>query len=213
MKHNITEMLDRYWEGETTIDEENMLKTYFMSDNIEAEHEAYTDLFGWMVDKSLIKSSSSYEIDDLLDRYWEGETSLKEEEILKAYFKSGNISDSHMPFAELFGYFESATNIKYDAEAPSIPINTSIVRKLTIRKFIVGLAAVLVMVFGAMSVIQLLQENEKVSKTAMVNEIDDPEEALRVTKEALAMVSSKFRASQQSVRQNLGALEKAAIFK
>ncbi|MGB4960158.1 MAG: hypothetical protein WBO36_11835, partial [Saprospiraceae bacterium] len=50
-------------------------------------------------------------------------------------------------------------------------------------------------------------------ETSMVEEIEDPEEALRVTKEALALVSRKFRKSQNSVKENLGALEKVSIFK
>lgn len=41
-------------------------------------------------------------IDELLDRYWAGESSLEEERALKAYFQSGNVAPKHQVFAPLF---------------------------------------------------------------------------------------------------------------
>lgn len=41
-------------------------------------------------------------IDELLERYWEGETSLEEERALKRYFESADIAERHLPVAPLF---------------------------------------------------------------------------------------------------------------
>lgn len=42
------------------------------------------------------------EIDALLERYWEGETTLEEERALKAYFASGEVNERHRSVAPLF---------------------------------------------------------------------------------------------------------------
>ncbi len=212
MKLNIDEILDRYWEGESSVEEEKVLKAYFQNDGVAEEHLPYQALFGWMDDQSGISNPRSYEIEDILARYWEGETSTKEVEILKVYFRNGEIDESHLPFAELFGYFDDQKKLSYKV-LPESKDSGFKVKIFTFRKFLYAVAAVLVLVFGAVTVMQLMQQQDTSSKSAMVQEIEDPEEALRITKEALALVSSKFRSSQQSVRENLGALEKAAIFK
>lgn len=42
------------------------------------------------------------DIQALLDRYWEGETSLEEERLLKSYFNSGNVDEHLLRIAPLF---------------------------------------------------------------------------------------------------------------
>ncbi|MBP1678017.1 MAG: hypothetical protein H6Q20_2576 [Bacteroidetes bacterium] len=55
------------------------------------------------------------EINELLQKYFNGETSLQEEEQLKLYFKSENISTEHEPYKVLFGVFESESKVTYPA--------------------------------------------------------------------------------------------------
>ena len=43
MKHNIDHILNKYWEGGSTLDEEMELKVYFRGNNIDAAHEPYKD--------------------------------------------------------------------------------------------------------------------------------------------------------------------------
>lgn len=42
---NIQELLEKYWEGETTLEEERLLKQYFISENIDERLQAYAPLF------------------------------------------------------------------------------------------------------------------------------------------------------------------------
>ena len=212
MTPNINYLLDKYWEGETSLEEEITLKSYFESVNVADEHTPYRDLFGWMSDQSNICTELALDTDTLLNKYWEGETTIKEEKILKAYFESGQISENHLPFAELFGYFNDRKSLNYPPLTESKEDGLG-AKMFTLRKLVYAIAAVFLLVIGAITAMQLMDEQSAGNKSAMVNEIEDPEEALRVTKEALALVSSKFRASQESVRENMGALEKAAIFK
>lgn len=49
-------------------------------------------------------------INQLLDKYWAGETDLKEEEALQTYFQQDTIADEHRQFAPLFQYFVAEKN-------------------------------------------------------------------------------------------------------
>jgi len=216
MKHNIDHILNKYWEGGSTLDEEMELKVYFRGNNIDAAHEPYKELFDFFGNQADVKypqKSMQLNIDILLDKYWEGNTSVEDENLLKDYFSGTNIIDEHKPYQELFRYFTEQQNITYQTLNIKKGISEGKSKVIVFRKFIYAVAAVSVLVFAAVSVMKNIEPKQVIQETSLVNEIDDPEEALRVTKEALAMVSKKFRASQQTVRKNMGSLEKAAIFK
>ncbi|MBK8080845.1 MAG: hypothetical protein IPK25_11490 [Saprospiraceae bacterium] len=44
MDAQINDLLEKYWEGETTVEEENILKSYFQNGQVMPEHEAFTPL-------------------------------------------------------------------------------------------------------------------------------------------------------------------------
>ncbi len=79
MKHNIDLLLEKYWEGASTLEDENQLKTYFLQENIDETHIPYKDLFGWMGQASQVQSPLEVDMNLLLDKYWDGETSEDEE--------------------------------------------------------------------------------------------------------------------------------------
>jgi hypothetical protein len=51
----IDELLDKYFSGETSINEENELKTYFLSGKINEEHQVYAPLFEVFMQEKLEK--------------------------------------------------------------------------------------------------------------------------------------------------------------
>lgn len=53
------------------------------------------------------------DIQTLLDRYWEGETTLEEERELKAYFASGHVDEQFQTIAPLFQAFREEQNVRY----------------------------------------------------------------------------------------------------
>ena len=220
MRPDINQLLDKYWEGETSVEEEYSLKEYFRKGDINPDHLPFMDLFVWMDDVASVQINTIMDIDMLLDKYWEGETSLKEEEMIKAYFKSGNVAKNHNEYSALFQYFDKQKNVVYPEKENSETISTvNVERELKVKnvfsitKILFAVAAVSVLVFSAITVFQTINDNTQNHQTAEIIEIEDPEEALRVTREALALVSTKFRESQQTVRKNMEPLEKAAIFK
>jgi hypothetical protein len=51
----ISELLEKYWEGETTLDEERRLKEYFASGPVAAEHCAFAPLFAALRDEKALQ--------------------------------------------------------------------------------------------------------------------------------------------------------------
>lgn len=216
MKHNIDHVLDKYWAGESSIEDENILKEYFSNNDIQENHLPFKELFVFFNEQSKIeyrKDDIGVDYSDLLEKYFDGETSDREEFILRDYFRSKMIRDEHKLYTELFEYFDAQRSVTYTVVGNETKDSKPKVKYFNLRRIIYAVAAASVLLFGAVTVMKEFNPDPIKNQAAMVNEIEDPEEALRVTKEALALVSKKFRASQQTVRENMGSLEKAAIFK
>lgn len=78
----------------------------------------------------------------------------------------------------------------------------------------VSVAAIAVFAVGALFVIKNMNASQtEDTLAAQVYEVEDPEEALRITREALALVSNKFKESQEPLKDNLEKIEKINIFK
>ena len=45
IKNEIDQLLEKYWECETTLDEEQILKQYFVKEDVDASHLQYKALF------------------------------------------------------------------------------------------------------------------------------------------------------------------------
>jgi hypothetical protein len=50
-------------------------------------------------------------INHLLEKYWEGETSLQEEETLQQYFNHGNVAPQLEQYQSLFQYFKEEQDV------------------------------------------------------------------------------------------------------
>ena len=60
-------------------------------------------------------------IEKLIDKYFEGETSIAEENELKTYFSSLDVAQHLQQYQTVFGYFSQAKTEEFKAE---IPLNT-----------------------------------------------------------------------------------------
>lgn len=217
MKHNPEELLAKFWDGETSLEEENALKAYFRSGDIDQKHSEYADYFGWLDEKASVRYTNhddGGEIDRLLNAYWEGESTLGDEKRLREYFAGNSIKKEHLAYAGLFQYFEDQRSVTFEAATLNPRREEAKVVRFDFKKVMYGTAAVFALAMGSLFVVKNLSTDQlPAAKTAAVYEVEDPEEAMRITREALAMVSSKFRQSQQHVKENMGALNKVAIFK
>lgn len=61
-KNNIKKLLDRYFEGETSLQEEQTLKVYFTSNSIDPELEEFKHLFAFFVQEQQLKTRNDFTI-------------------------------------------------------------------------------------------------------------------------------------------------------
>ena len=63
------------------------------------------------------------DIDELLNRYFEGETSSEEERELRAFFTSGNVPDRLAVYTPMFAYLEEESRKERQPDEALIPID------------------------------------------------------------------------------------------
>ena len=151
-----------------------------------------------------------YNIDNLLDKYWNGETSLEEEAQLRDYFTSGDLDEDHKELRPLFAYFNNAAQLGHNFEP-----DLSFTRKKgrTIRMFIpkiITIAACLTLLF-TISYTWVVQSEDTVYKNKYT-ELQDPEEALAITLDALGFVGHKIDKGTREL-SHIKEIEKTAVFK
>lgn len=118
-------------------------------------------------------------IDELMEKYWAGTTSLQEEEEIKVYFKE------NPSLAPTGLYFRS---LKKSAEVESKRRFVSPKKRFTKSRFSVAATIAVGIAVGAIA----LQESNKQNQF----EITDPQEAYEITRKALMQMSSSLNEGQ-----------------
>ena len=126
-------------------------------------------------------------IEILLEKYFEGETSISEENELRKYFSTADVSPELMQYKPMFGYFSVAASQKSEMERP-IKAEKSKVIWLSIA------ASVAVMV----GIVAYVQNRDDVANPDL-GTYDNPEVALQETQRALAMLSTHVNTGIESV--------------
>ena len=128
-------------------------------------------------------------IEILIEKYFEGETSIAEEKELKAYFSSSDVAQHLEQYKPVFGYFSQAKQEQFTATIPLKSKRRKIVAWLSVA------ASVVVMLgigfFAYQNTSEPTQENLGV--------IDDPEIAFKETQKALALLSKHVNTGIESV--------------
>lgn len=173
-------------------------------------------------------------INQILDKYWEGESTLQEEQEIKSYFASGHIADEHKAFAPMFGLFRMQQEDRYDKDLSSVLMSNlsgkpvgeaasdtevaprSRTKIFQLRKFVMAAAAVFAIVMTA--VIVMNQDLNTIDNTPrmasnviILDGSDDSEEALKVTKEALAFLSGKLKKNGKNINSGIQNLDKINV--
>jgi len=136
------------------------------------------------------------EIEILLDKYLEGETSLTEENLLKKFFNSGNVPDHLKEYAGMFVYFAIEEQDRLNPEL-EVQILEKLEQSDTIpfyqnRRFwyyFTGVAA------SVLFLLTFLYESEISNKIGFTNSkytAQEKQQAYKQTKQALAYVSGKI---------------------
>jgi len=155
-------------------------------------------------------------INHLLEKYWKGETSLQDEEILKQYFNNGNIAPQLEQYKSLFQYFKKEQDLiiskNFDKQLLDRIEKESIVvpakfHRLYWMSSIRSVAAIGIFLIGAVFIFQNLSHNK--TDVWAQYEIEDEQEAIEATKAALALLSEKMKKGSKKATKGFSEMRSA----
>jgi len=129
-------------------------------------------------------------IEALLEKYFEGETSIAEENELKDYFSSANVAEHLEQYRPLFGYFTEAKEQKFTNNLPLVS------KKRKVAWLSIAASIIVMLSIGTYSYFEVNTVNEN----RELGTYDDPEEALEATQKALAMLSDNVNVGVEGVQ-------------
>ena len=133
-------------------------------------------------------------IDDLIEKYFRGETSIAEENELRSYFTSSNVAPRLEQYKSIFGYFSQA-------KEQSFTRTISFESKAKVTKRFgtwLSIAASVVILLGIGTYAFYTFPPEKQSQD--LGTYDDPDEAFRATQKALSLLSNNVNVGIESVQ-------------
>lgn len=137
-----------------------------------------------------------YKIEELLEKYFQGETSIAEEKELTNYFSSSNVAQHLEQYQPLFGYFSLAKEQINPNELPELPTQKEAISKPVWLSF----AASVVILLGIGMYVYTTNEAKTSVASNELGTYDTPEEAFRETQKALALLSGHVNTGIESVQ-------------
>jgi hypothetical protein len=127
----------------------------------------------------------------LLEKYFEGNTTLAEEKELKTYFSSATVATELLQYQPLFAYFSQEKEQEFPLKMATTTTNKH-------RIVWWSAAASVIVLFGIGSYVFLNNNPQKA--TSDLGTYDDPEVAFRETQKALALLSNHVNVGIESVQ-------------
>ncbi len=130
-------------------------------------------------------------IDILLEKYFQGETSIAEEKELRSYFSSQDVAPHLEQYKAVFGYFTQARKQEFAQQIPQTA------KKRNVKWL--SVAASVVVLLG-IATFFMINTNEPVNHQHDLGTYESPELAFKETQKALALLSSNVNVGIESVR-------------
>ena len=241
MSSNIDNIIEKYWQGTTSVQEESLLRDHLAKEPFSEGHaslKAYLDFSGSSqnvkIPKAVDASSiiaiaeniampSKSDIDNLLESYWTGDSSIEDYDTLEAYFTAGQVAEQHQYIIPLFSYFQESRRIQVldevrvddiisDGEAASDeePAPLPQISNSRVRRMMPRLAAIAASFVVLLVATFYMMENTKTTKTYA--DAAEADEALEITMEALAFLGHNYEKGSKPMA-HIKQLEKTNIFK
>jgi transcriptional accessory protein Tex/SPT6 len=141
------------------------------------------------------------QLETLIKKYWDCETSLEEEERLREWFRTHEVPERFKETAKLFSYFDEqkqkAPGERFDKQITA-KLNASPTKGKVVGLWQMGLriaAGIAVVVAAIFFVRQELIDKHEIA------EINDPQQALEETKKALMMISKGFITAEENAKK------------
>ena len=151
------------------------------------------------------------EIAALLEKYFDGETEIHEERLLKNYFNGPRIDDRVAIYRPMFQFFETEKSVQLPVQRTPYGDNQGVKLKSirgTRRFWSMAAAAAMVFAFAAGG--WLYQQNMAAERTRIAHEKlyndtfeGNPEQAMAEIKAALALVSRKMDKGEKKAAKGL----------
>lgn len=165
-------------------------------------------------------------INDLIEKYFTGETSLEEEQILRGYFKGSDVDPRLLSYAPLFQFFEKEKDIVFehskmptfqnaDVRTPKLKTQPSKLGVLRGGYFWKIAATLAFLVVGSVAIFKVFEPKSQQivahrgAKVIVLDGDDDPEVAYEKVKEALSLVSKKMKKGTDETTASLIKLKDA----
>lgn len=132
-------------------------------------------------------------IENILEKYFQGETSIAEEKELKDYFSSPDVAQHLEQYKPMFGYF---SQVKEQKSTQTIPLKTN---KRNVAWLSIAASVVVLLGVGTYFYVSEKNAAPAVAQTEL-GTYDNPEEALAATQKALAILSSNVNVGIESVQ-------------
>jgi hypothetical protein len=133
-------------------------------------------------------------IQELLDKYWNCETTLEEEEILRSYFSNEEVHDDFKEFEQLFRHFNEVKGSRVSND-----FDERIFEKVKKRKaqrrhlgFFTKVAAAVILILSFVVINQRYILVKDKATQVVQDTFEDPHKALEETKKMLMLVSEKW---------------------
>jgi len=137
-----------------------------------------------------------HEVERLLEKYWQTETTLEEEQKLGEFFTAGNVPPSLKGAADLFAFFQhekkNALEQNFDSTVTKQLVTRRGAKVISMISWsnVARIAAGVVVVVAATFFIR--EEVRKNYPKEVADTYSDPQLAFEETKRALQMISSSF---------------------
>jgi hypothetical protein len=128
-------------------------------------------------------------VEILLEKYFQGETSIAEEKELRSYFSSPDVAPHLEQYKAMFGFFIQAKQQEYTKELPQST-------KKTKFKWL-SIAASVVVLLGLATF--YIMDSGGPATQKQLGTYDDPKKAFQETQKALALLSSHVNVGIESV--------------
>lgn len=132
-------------------------------------------------------------IENILEKYFQGETTIAEENQLKEYFSSSDVAQHLEQYKPIFGYF---SQVKQQKSTQKIPLQT---KKRNVAWLSIAASVVVLLGLGTYLFVSEKNAAQPVAQSEL-GTYDDPEEALKATQKALALLSNKVNVGIESVQ-------------
>ncbi|EJL66374.1 hypothetical protein [Flavobacterium sp. CF136] len=143
-----------------------------------------------------------YKIENILEKYFQGETSIAEENELKDYFSSSNVAQHLEQYQPIFGYFSQVKEQKSTQELESLARTGEAIPLQTKKRNVawLSIAASAVVLLGIGTYFYISENTTPIVAQSELGTYDNPEKALAETQKALALLSNNVNVGIESVQ-------------